>query len=59
MIEAGRVRLRCWREADHEAFPAMSTDPDVMRDLGGPSNVPESILSSIEDSSGLGISGRD
>jgi RimJ/RimL family protein N-acetyltransferase len=35
-IEAPRTRLRCWQEADREAFAALNADPEVMRDLGGP-----------------------
>lgn len=36
MIDTPRTRLRCWREADREAFAAMNADSEVMRDLGGP-----------------------
>jgi RimJ/RimL family protein N-acetyltransferase len=36
MIETPRIRLRCWREADREAFAAMNADPEVMLDQGGP-----------------------
>ena len=36
MIETPRLRLRCWREADRQAFAAMNADPEVMLDAGGP-----------------------
>ena len=36
LIETFRLHLRSWRESDREAFAAMNSDPDVMRDLGGP-----------------------
>ena len=36
VIETQRLRLRCWRDADHDAFAALHADPEVMRDLGGP-----------------------
>jgi RimJ/RimL family protein N-acetyltransferase len=36
VIDTARLRLRCWRAADREAFGAMNADPDVMLDLGGP-----------------------
>ena len=36
VIDTPRTRLRCWREADREAFAAMNAHPEVMRDLGGP-----------------------
>jgi RimJ/RimL family protein N-acetyltransferase len=36
VIDTPRTRLRCWQEADREAFAAMNTHPEVMRDLGGP-----------------------
>ena len=35
-IETERLRLRCWRHADRDAFAAMNADPAVMADLGGP-----------------------
>ena len=35
MIETARLILRPWREADREAFHAMSADPEVMATLGG------------------------
>jgi len=36
VIDTPRLRLRCWQEADREAFAAMNSDPEVMLDLGGP-----------------------
>src|ERR1700678_2598078 len=36
MIKTPRIRLRCWRESDREAFAAMNADPEVMLDQGGP-----------------------
>jgi RimJ/RimL family protein N-acetyltransferase len=36
VIETPRIRLRCWRGSDRNAFAALHTDPEVMRDLGGP-----------------------
>jgi len=36
VIDTPRTRLRCWQEADREAFAVMNTHPEVMRDLGGP-----------------------
>jgi RimJ/RimL family protein N-acetyltransferase len=36
VIDTPRIRLRCWQEADREAFAAMNAHPEVMRDLGGP-----------------------
>ena len=36
MINAGRVQLRRWCEADRDAFAALNADPEVTRDLGGP-----------------------
>jgi len=35
-IKTQRTRLRCWQDADRAAFAAMNTDPEVMRDFGGP-----------------------
>jgi RimJ/RimL family protein N-acetyltransferase len=35
-IETQRLRLRCWREGDRDAFAALHADPEVMRDYGGP-----------------------
>ena len=36
VIETSRLRLRCWRNADRDAFAALHADPEVTRDLGGP-----------------------
>ena len=36
VIDTPRIRLRCWQQADREAFAAMNVHPEVMRDLGGP-----------------------
>ena len=36
IIDTPRLRLRCWRDTDRDAFAAMNAHPDVMRDLGGP-----------------------
>src|SRR5690348_11081413 len=36
MIATSRTRLRCWEQADREAFAAMHADPEVMDDYGGP-----------------------
>ena len=36
VIETSRLRLRCWRNADRDAFAALHADAEVMRDLGGP-----------------------
>ena len=33
-IETDRLRLRCWRESDRDAFAAMLADPESMRDYG-------------------------
>ena len=35
MIDTERLILRPWRDADRDAFAAMSRDPDVMKHLGG------------------------
>jgi RimJ/RimL family protein N-acetyltransferase len=32
LLETPRLRLRCWREPDRDAFAAMHADPDVMVD---------------------------
>jgi len=37
-----RTRLRCWEEADRDAFAAMHADPEVMLDYGGPIRQAES-----------------
>ena len=36
VIDTPRTRLRCWQEADREAFAAMHAHPEVMLDQGGP-----------------------
>ena len=36
VIDTPRLRLRCWAEADRDAFAAMHADPAVMHDYGGP-----------------------
>ena len=36
IITTPRVRLRCWRAADRDAFAVMNGDPEVMLDQGGP-----------------------
>jgi RimJ/RimL family protein N-acetyltransferase len=36
IIDTPRVRLRCWREADREAFAVMHANPEVMHDYAGP-----------------------
>lgn len=36
MIETPRTRLRCWQDADRDAFATLHADPEVMRDYGGP-----------------------
>jgi 8-oxo-dGTP diphosphatase len=38
IAETPRIRLRCWRDTDRDAFATMQEDPDVMRDRGGPLN---------------------
>jgi RimJ/RimL family protein N-acetyltransferase len=35
IINTARTRLRCWREADREAFAALHAHPEVMLDYGG------------------------
>lgn len=42
LIDAPRLRLRHWREADRDAFAALNADPEVMADLGGPLDRAES-----------------
>lgn len=42
VLHTGRLILRDWRDSDREAFAAMSADPDVMEDFGGPLNRTES-----------------
>jgi RimJ/RimL family protein N-acetyltransferase len=36
IINTPRLRLRCWEQADRDAFAAMHADPEVMQDYGGP-----------------------
>jgi len=36
ILTTPRLRLRPWREEDRDAFVALTADPEVMRDLGGP-----------------------
>ncbi len=36
MIETARLTLTAWTEADRAGFRAMSSDPEVMHDYGGP-----------------------
>src|SRR5689334_20432031 len=36
IIITPRTRLRCWQQADRDAFAAMNAHPEVMRDQGGP-----------------------
>ena len=36
ILTTPRLRLRPWREEDRDAFAALTADPEVMRDLGGP-----------------------
>jgi RimJ/RimL family protein N-acetyltransferase len=36
IIETPRLRLRCWRTADQDAFAEMNADAEVALDLGGP-----------------------
>jgi len=40
--ETPRIRLRCWQEADREAFIDLHADPEVMHDFGGPFSRSES-----------------
>lgn len=42
IINTPRVRLRCWEQADRDAFAAMHADPEVMHDYGGPISREES-----------------
>jgi RimJ/RimL family protein N-acetyltransferase len=42
IINTPRVRLRCWEQADRDAFSAMHADPEVMHDYGGPISRKES-----------------
>jgi RimJ/RimL family protein N-acetyltransferase len=36
IITTPRLRLRCWKQSDRDAFAAMHADPAVMHDYGGP-----------------------
>jgi RimJ/RimL family protein N-acetyltransferase len=36
ILTTPRLRLRPWRDDDRDAFAALTADPEVMRDLGGP-----------------------
>jgi hypothetical protein len=36
ILKATRVILRAWQMADRDAFAELHSDPEVMRDLGGP-----------------------
>ncbi len=36
IIETSRLRLRCWRDGDRDAFASLHADAEVMRDAGGP-----------------------
>jgi len=36
MVETPRLRLRCWRRSDRDAFARLNADAEVMLDLGGP-----------------------
>ncbi|OWJ55884.1 GNAT family N-acetyltransferase [Inquilinus limosus] len=36
ILATPRLRLRPWRVQDRDAFAALTADPEVMRDLGGP-----------------------
>jgi RimJ/RimL family protein N-acetyltransferase len=36
MIETARTRLRCWQNADRDAFATLHAHPEVMLDAGGP-----------------------
>ena len=38
IAQTPRIRLRCWRVSDRDAFAIMHEHPDVMRDRGGPFN---------------------
>ena len=42
IINTLRVRLRCWEQADRDAFATMHADPEVMHDYGGPISRSES-----------------
>jgi RimJ/RimL family protein N-acetyltransferase len=36
VIDTSRTRLRCWEQADRDAFASLHADPAVMHDYGGP-----------------------
>ena len=42
ILDTPRMRLRCWEQADRDAFAAMHADPEVMHDYGGPLSRSES-----------------
>jgi RimJ/RimL family protein N-acetyltransferase len=42
MIDTPRTRLRCWRDSDRDAFAALHAHPEVMLDVGGPLDRPQS-----------------
>jgi RimJ/RimL family protein N-acetyltransferase len=42
VILSDRLRLRCWRNSDRDAFAALNADPEVSQDLGGPLDRAES-----------------
>jgi RimJ/RimL family protein N-acetyltransferase len=42
IIETPRTRLRCWQNSDRDAFAALHAHPEVMLDLGGPLDRPQS-----------------
>jgi RimJ/RimL family protein N-acetyltransferase len=42
IIRTPRTQLRCWEEADRDAFASMHADPEVMQDYGGPISRSES-----------------
>jgi RimJ/RimL family protein N-acetyltransferase len=46
IISTPRTQLRCWQDADRDAFAAMHADPEVMQDYGGPISRRESEASS-------------
>jgi RimJ/RimL family protein N-acetyltransferase len=35
IITTPHTQLRCWEEADRDAFASMHADPEVMQDYGG------------------------
>src|SRR5437762_10196155 len=42
IIDTPRTRLRCWRDSDRDAFAALHAHPEVMLDVGGPLDRPQS-----------------